>query len=132
MTRKKTIKQLMAVGISRNDAASFAATYRRIVEAGRDELFPKIILPSSPVNPIACAQKQREIVKLRSCGSYFLYDSSVTDLAYFQGHIKRELAQRLTHALMDQCLITFESRNYPDTFGMVEVRATLEVVRPNK
>ncbi len=36
MNRKKTIKQLMAIGVQRNDAAAFARTYRKIMDAKRE------------------------------------------------------------------------------------------------
>lgn len=49
MTDKKTIKQLMALGCQRNDAAAFARTYRKIKAAKREELFPELIAPWMPV-----------------------------------------------------------------------------------
>ena len=49
MNRKKTIKQLMSIGVQRNDAAAFARTYRKIKDANMHGLFPDIIEPVMPV-----------------------------------------------------------------------------------
>lgn len=49
MNRKKTIKQLMAIGVQRNDAAAFARAYRKIMYAKKEDLFPEIIKPVMPM-----------------------------------------------------------------------------------
>ena len=49
MNSKKTIKQLMAIGVQRNDAAAFARAYRKIMDAKREDLFPDIVKPVVPV-----------------------------------------------------------------------------------
>lgn len=49
MKQKKTIKQLMAIGVQRNDAAAFARAYRKIMDAKREDLFPEIVKPVMPV-----------------------------------------------------------------------------------
>lgn len=49
MNRKKTIKQLMSIGVQRNDAAAFARAYRKIKDAKMEGLFPDIIEPVLPV-----------------------------------------------------------------------------------
>lgn len=49
MNRKKTIKQLMAIGVQRNDAAAFARAYRKIMDAKKEDLFPEIVKPVIPV-----------------------------------------------------------------------------------
>ena len=54
MKRKKTVKQLMAIGVQRNDAAAFARTYRKIMYAKRDDLFPEIIKPVMPMIGTVC------------------------------------------------------------------------------
>ena len=54
MKRKKTVKQLMAIGVQRNDAAAFARTYRKIMCAKREDLFPEIIKPVMPVIGTVC------------------------------------------------------------------------------
>ena len=49
MKQKKTIKQLMAIGVQRNDAVAFARAYRKIMYAGREDLFPEIVKPVMPL-----------------------------------------------------------------------------------
>lgn len=49
MNHKKTIKQLMAIGVQRNDAAAFARAYRKIMDTKREDLFPEIVKPVMPV-----------------------------------------------------------------------------------
>lgn len=49
MNRKKTIKQLMAIGVQRNDAAAFARAYRKIMYHNREDLFPEIVKPVMPM-----------------------------------------------------------------------------------
>lgn len=48
MKRKKIVKQLMAIGVNRNDAAAFARAYHRVMWAKREDLFPEIIKPAMP------------------------------------------------------------------------------------
>lgn len=49
MNRNKTIKQLMAIGVQRNDAAAFARAYRKIMYAKMEDLFPEIVKPVMPL-----------------------------------------------------------------------------------
>ena len=53
MNRKKTIKQLMAIGVQRNDAAAFARVYGKIMYAKKEDLFPEIIKPVMPIVGVA-------------------------------------------------------------------------------
>lgn len=45
MKKKKAVKRLMAMGVQRNDAAAFVATYRAIEAAGKAHLLPVALQP---------------------------------------------------------------------------------------
>lgn len=49
MKQQKIVKQLMAIGVQRNDAAAFARAYRKIMYNKREDLFPEIIKPVMPM-----------------------------------------------------------------------------------
>ena len=49
MKKEKIKKLLMAIGVQRNEAATFTRVYRKIMDAKREDLFPEIVKPVMPV-----------------------------------------------------------------------------------
>lgn len=49
MKQQKIVKQLMAIGVQRNDAAAFARAYSKIMYAKKEDLFPEIMKPVMPM-----------------------------------------------------------------------------------
>ena len=45
MKHKKITKQLMGMGIQRNEAQVFARVYRKVLDAGMEGMFPEIVRP---------------------------------------------------------------------------------------
>lgn len=121
MTRKKTVKQLMAIGIQRNEAAAFARTYRKIKAAKKEDMFPEIV---SPVQPKICAVRNYRIVPYKAA---CVMSEAVKELCVSEPEysIKQRLCDRLTAALMRNGAIEFTMRALPD--GSTEFRADLNV-----
>lgn len=72
MTQKKTIKQLMAIGVQRNDAVAFVRAYRKIRENKREDMLPWILEPEPP----KIVRKEFPVATLSAT-----YEASSIDLA---------------------------------------------------
>ena len=131
MTNKKIAKQLMAIGVQRNDAAAFARTYRKILDAGRKDLFPEIIEPVMPMNVV---YKDYPIQKLRA--TYEMSNIGMRMRFISQDDLLREVRDKLTHdiakALLESGMAQVERRELPYSGigGCTQFRATVHVVMP--
>ena len=99
MNRKKTIKQLMSIGVQRNDAAVFARTYRKIKDAKMHGLFPDII---EPVMPVMGTVVNYRVTPFRA--EYLTSEGQ----RYFFRENKEEFATRIMHKLSEnlaECLM---------------------------
>lgn len=128
MNRKKTIKQLMAIGVQRNDAAAFARAYRKIMDAKREDLFPEIVKPVMPVMGIVQEHHvetfQAAYLVPEHHVSYFIENKEE-----FAIRIKDELIQGLARGLMDNGAVIIRiERVYG---GATRYTATVRVAMPN-
>lgn len=105
MTNKKISKQLMAIGVQRNDAAAFARAYRKIMDAKREELFPEIV---KPVMPVVHTAIDYRVTPFRAA-----YMAPASQMAFFRenheefaNRIKAKLSIELAEGLMNNGYIT--------------------------
>ena len=128
MNRKKTIKQLMAIGVQRNDAAAFARAYRKIMDAKREDLFPEIVKPVMPVMGVVNTHNvekfKAEYLVPEDHVSYFIENPE--ELA---NRIKDELSQGLARGLMENGAIIMQMVKIP-CVG-TKYSATVKVVIPS-
>ena len=121
MRSKKTVKQLMALGIQRNEAAVFAKVYGKVKAARREDLFPEIILP---VMPVGVVRRELEIVTLRVD---YRYEPSQR----MEDSVKSRLASELAKEAVRSQLVEFTRRMENDFLGPVAVvRAQIKIVKP--
>ena len=97
MTNKKITKQLMAIGVQRNDAAAFARAYRKIMDAKREDFFPEII---KPVMPARFPVVNYNIVPLRA--RCMVSDIQMELLADSPGDLYRRVTGKLATMLADK------------------------------
>lgn len=126
MTNKKIAKQLMAIGVQRNDAAAFARTYNKIKAAKREDLFPGIV---EPVMQVGYQLVNYLVVPIRAsytahdAFAYYYRDGSVN----FANMLEGELSKQIAEALLKNGAIRMEQRRFLD---FVEYRATVNVAMP--
>ena len=124
MNRKKTIKQLMAIGVQRNEAVAFARAYRKIMDAKREDLFPEIV---KPVMPIMGTVNNYQVTPIRARFvahdelRYVYHESSVD----FAAMIEAELSKQIAYGLMQSGAFRMERRAIG--YG-TEYMATVNVV----
>lgn len=127
MNRKKTIKQLMAIGVQRNDAAAFARAYRKIMDAKKEDLFPEIVKPVMPV--VGTVTNYRVIPFRADCvvsdpqRSFFIETSEECT-----ARIMQELSKDLVKCLMENGAITFRTQQFLDKG--TRYTAVVKVVMP--
>ena len=131
MTNKKIVKQLMAIGVQRNDAAAFAKAYRKIMDAGREDLFPEIVNPVMPMNVVYKhypAQKLQATYELSNVQRRLLFIS----LDELLQDVRCKLAYELANALLESGMVRVEAREQPDSCigGSTQYRAIVHVVMP--
>lgn len=97
MTNKKITKQLMAIGVQRNDAASFARAYRKIMAAEMEYLFPEIV---KPVMPARLQVVNYDIVTLRA--KCMVPDTQMVLLADSPGDLYRRVTGKIATVLADK------------------------------
>lgn len=122
MKNKKIVKQLMAIGVQRNDAAAFARTYRKIIAAGRRDLFPEMEFPIPKVVQTA---------PVRTLGVTILrhrYDLARMAAVNVNEHIRMAIAQELAQHLVLSPYVKYQYRDL--ITGDVEIRALVRVVDP--
>lgn len=122
MKNKKIAKQLMAIGVQRNDAAAFARAYRKIIAAGRRDLFPEMEFPvpnvvqTAPVRTLGVTilRHRYDLASRAACG---------VDLdQYIREAVAKELAQHLVLSPYVQ----YQQRDL--NTGVVEFKALVRVV----
>lgn len=127
MNRKKTIKQLMAIGVQRNDATAFARAYRKIMDAKREDLFPEIV---KPVMPVVGTVANYRVEKFRAAyltaegQRYFFRENEEEFATRIMGKLSKELAE----CLMENgaIIMRIEQRHGIGT----QYTATVNVVMP--
>lgn len=125
MRTEKLKKQLMAIGVQRNDAAAFIRCYRKIQRSDKVELFRAIMNPEPPIRPeiinvvphalqVECAVSQNE-----------LFTHKAVDL---EAIVRERLSRQLADGLMDSGAMIITKQ--VDMFGNNRIRGKVHVVRP--
>lgn len=121
MKNKKAVKQLMALGIQRNEAAVFARVYGKVKAARREDLFPEIILPAMPVRVV---RREMEIVTLQA-------DCRYEPSLRMEDSVKSRLASELAKEAVRRQLVEFTRRTEDSSPGpLVVTRAQIKIVKP--
>ena len=127
MNRKKTIKQLMAIGVQRNDAAAFARAYRKIMDAKREDLFPEIVKPVMPVmgSVVNYRVTPFRAEHLTSEGQRYFFRENKEE---FATRIMHKLSENLAECLMENGAIIMRIE---EIMGVgIRYTATVKVVMP--
>lgn len=126
MKRKKYIKQLMALGVQRNDAAGFVSAYRACVAAGKEHLLPAILQPAPIVPAFPIIRQPYNVAKFAV--TLRRSDNDLSWLPRKDEDINKELAREMGLALLDAGAICITKR---DDYirRCVEYRATIRVAR---
>ena len=129
MKRSKTVKQLMALGISRNDAAGFVSTYNRLLSQNRLEYLQGIAVEMR-LQPKAYVQEKR-VIKFAT--RYVLLDEDIALGSLPQeareNIAKGEVLQKLCYGVVRSEAVSIEKRRV-DEYGYTEFIARLNVVEP--
>lgn len=132
MRKKKTIKQLMALGIQRNDAAGFVEACHVIKAKKKEYMLPVIMNP--PALPIQISQRPiRKMAVVHHVNAMELYNLPPKEA---EKMIKRRLVNKLAEGLLDLGAYRITRRDHPPTsyFGgeVIEYRLTIDVVMPEE
>jgi hypothetical protein len=129
MRKKRQIKQLMALGIQRNDAAGFVEAYRVIKAKKKEYMLPVIMTPPPPV-----AIERRPIRTIAA-----VYRATERELYTLPPEeadklIKRRLANNLANGLLDMSMYRISKRALPPASlyegPSIEYRLYIDVVEP--
>lgn len=124
MAGNKLQKQLMGIGVSRNDAAAFIRGYRAIQRSGNRFLCQDIMCGPRPV-PTFQGYTLRKLTASAEIPN-FMFCDNVDELA--EGRVRRELAMKMGDALLDSgCVTSFQ---YALPRDSTVFRATVHVVVP--
>lgn len=127
MKNKQITKQLMAIGVQRNDAAAFARAYRKVMDAKREDLFPEIVKPVMPV--------VHTVIDYRVTPFRAVYMAPAGQMAFFRenheefaNRIKVKLAKELAEGLLHNGAITMRIE---EIMGIgTQYTATVNVAMP--
>lgn len=130
MKRKKSIKQLMALGIPRNDAAGFVSTCNALKAAGKKIILPEIMAPPIATVPPICTDYQ-----IRKFATTILLSNKYDFLSLPQNaddqYMQKKLAKEMGLALLDAGAIKVTVTELPPNnwYGdrRLEYRATINV-----
>lgn len=132
MKRKKYIKQLMALGIQRNDAAGFVEAYRVIKAKKKEYMLSVIMAPPAPPVKIS----QRPIRKMEVVYHADAMALSTLPPEEAKKMIKRRLVNKLAEGLLDLDAYTISIRAMPPVSyyagQAIEYRLTIDVVMPEE
>lgn len=125
MKNARLKKQLMSIGIQRNDAAAFIRCYRKIQRSDKVELFRAIMNPEPPIQPKIINVVPHSLQVETSVSQDELYTHKAVDL---EAIVRERLSRQLADGLMDSgaMIITKQA----DWFGNTKIRAKVHVVLP--
>ena len=122
---KRIAKQLMAIGVQRNDAAAFVRTYRKIMDANREDLFPEIIKPVVPVQ-----FKAVNVSPYRLRVSVTVSDREMEWHCQHPDDLKRRAVDTLASRLADELAKGTMKIEHRKVNGAVEFIGTVNVIHP--
>ena len=132
MREKKMRKQLMAIGIQRNDAAGFIRAYRVIQKAGKHKLCRDIMNPPMSA-AVLVGGRPMTIQRIR-------VQHAVSDKEFHfveswrrkqvENNIREEMAVAFGRLLIDEAAMLFQQERRPE--GCTVFRAEIQVAMPGK
>ena len=122
---ERITKQLMAIGCQRNDAAAFARTYRKIMAANREDLFPEIIKPVVPVQ-----FKAVNVSPYRLRATVVVSDRQMEMLRDHPDDLHRRVAGTLATRMADELAKGAMKIEHRKVNGAVEFIGTVDVINP--
>ena len=130
MKRSKTVKQLMALGISRNDAAGFVSTYNRLLGQNRLEYLQGIAVEMR-LQPKAYVQ-EKNVIKYSARRVLLDDDDALGRLPQEEreGVIKSRLLEELCRGVVRSEAVAIEKRRFDAYGGYTEFIARISVVKP--
>lgn len=131
MKEKQLRKQLMAIGVQRNDAAGFIRAYRVIQKAKKQGLCKDIMNP--PMAEILIDDRPQMLQRLRvqyAAPNEALHGYGIEGRKLAENRIKEELAQGMARLLIDEAAVLFQQERIPE--GHTVFRAEIRVAMPEK
>lgn len=127
MRNEKLKKQLMAIGIQRNDAAAFVRCYRKIQRSDKVEIFQAIMNPEPPIRPKIINVVPHALQVETSVSQDELFTHKAVDL---EAIVRERLSRQLADGLMDSgaMIITKQA----DWLGNTRIRARVHVIIPGE
>ena len=122
---EKITKELMAIGVQRNDARAFARTFRKIIHAKKEALFPEIVMPEIPV-PF----KKVNVTPSRLRVSVAVPDGAMAVLQENPADLHRRVTGTLASRMAEELVkgsMKIEARKVN---GAVEFIGTVNVIHP--
>lgn len=128
MSRKRQIKRLMALGIQRNDAAGFVKASRILIDKGRADMLPGVLIDPGPVARRTDYKLHKFATTVRYSDKY-AFRRVPADLA--DEYVHKEIAREIGLALLDAGAIKITVRELPpEEWGRgVEYRGTITVAK---
>lgn len=129
MKKNKTIKQLMALGISRNDAAGFVATYNKLNAKQRSQYLPNVVFDMRPAPPFL--RENKKIINYAARTMILDDDISLSrlDPEEREGVGRSRVLEKLCRGVVGSKAVTIEKRRY-DVYKATEMIARIQVVEP--
>lgn len=121
LRNKELRRQLMGIGVQRNDADAFIRAYRAIEKAGAQRICQEIMVP--PIRIETRYGRAEKLVAQTGMRREFLQFMTPTT---FERETKRELVQMLARELLESGAA--KVLKWPDRTGAVVVRAEVLVV----
>ena len=111
MHDKRVTKRLMSIGVQRNDAAAFARTYRKILDAGMEGMFPEIVRPVMQ-RPLTVSHLHPAMMKVAThIPDYFDWGGPATRESMI-ADLKRGTAHELARKLVEEGVVVFQEEGY--------------------
>lgn len=111
MKRRKMIKQMMGIGISRNEAEIFARTYKKVIAAGKTDLFPDLMIPPAKV------YRQNYNVKKFAAEFWMTAEQSqMLPSNAIDSYIRDNLTRKMIHGLKNSNCFRVEIEKEPDGY----------------
>lgn len=126
MRGRKLQKQLMGIGVQRNDARAFIDVYRKIKQAGRMDLIPELFPVPAPVS----VRKDLNVGHFSVSRQYSndLLEMLRFDKEQYADHVEKPLAVMLAAQLLKAGAVCIRT-TYHDHF-LTEIRADVKAVMP--
>lgn len=132
MREKKLRKQLMAIGIGRNDAAGFVRAYREIQKTGKHKLCRDIMNPPMSATVLVGG---RPVTIQRMRVQHAVPDEQFRCVEPWrrrqvEDRVREDMAVAFGRLLIDEAAMLFQQERRPE--GCTVFRAEIQVAMPEK